>query len=114
MTSTMKWVSIAERKPKKSGIYFWKGDSNYGGIDYFDAELKQFLIGDYVPVNAISDDNLYWLDEEVDDFESISRLMIEYLCENHHPHVTVIITPTSAELLEGKKAIYNILDFLKD
>jgi hypothetical protein len=53
-----------ERKPKKSGMYFWKGDSNYGGIDYFDAELGQFLIGDHVPVNAISDENLYWLDEE--------------------------------------------------
>ncbi len=64
MTNTMKWVLIADRKPKKSGMYFWKGDSNYGGIDYFDAELGQFLIGDHIPVNAISDDNLYWLDEE--------------------------------------------------
>ena len=45
-------------------MYFWKGDSNHGGIDYFDAELAQFLIGDHVPVNAISDENLYWLDED--------------------------------------------------
>ena len=30
-------------------------------------------------------------------FEELARPMIKYLSENYHPHVTVIITPTSAE-----------------
>lgn len=38
-------------------------------------------------------------------FEELSKPMIKYLCENFHPHVTVVITPTSAELLEGLKGI---------
>jgi 3-deoxy-D-manno-octulosonic-acid transferase len=40
--------------------------------------------------------------------------LIKYLCENHHPHVTVIVTPTSVELLEGKCSVPNITDFLVD
>ncbi len=32
----MKWVSIQERKPTKSGFYYWKGKSGYGGKEYFD------------------------------------------------------------------------------
>ena len=45
-------------------------------------------------------------------FEELARPMIKYLCENYHPHVTVIITPTSAELLEGLKTIGRIEDGL--
>lgn len=45
-------------------------------------------------------------------FEELARPMIKYLCENHHPHVTVIITPTSAELLEGLKSLGSIDDYI--
>ena len=47
-------------------------------------------------------------------FEELARPMIKYLCENYHPHVTVIITPTSAELLEGLKTIGRIEDYIRD
>jgi hypothetical protein len=47
-------------------------------------------------------------------FEEIARPMIKYLCENYHPHVTVIITPTSAELLEGLKTVGRIEDYIRD
>lgn len=47
-------------------------------------------------------------------FEELARPMIKYLCENYNPHVTVIITPTSAELLGGLKSIVNIDDYLRD
>jgi hypothetical protein len=60
--------------------------------------------------NIVEDD----LIEESDDFEKVVRPVLKYLCENHHPHVTVIITPTSAELVEGVKAIRQILDYVKD
>ena len=40
--------------------------------------------------------------------------LIKYLCENYHPHVTVIITPTSIELLEGIICDQKIYNFVKD
>ena len=47
-------------------------------------------------------------------FEELARPMIKYLCENYHPHVTVIITPTSAELLSGLKTVGYIDDYIVD
>ena len=47
-------------------------------------------------------------------FEELARPMLKYLCENYHPHVTVIITPTSAELLEGLKTIGRVEDYIRD
>ena len=47
-------------------------------------------------------------------FEELARPMVKYLCEEYHPHVTVIITPTSAELLEGLKTIGRVEDYIRD
>ena len=47
-------------------------------------------------------------------FEELARPMIKYLCENYHPHVSVIITPTTAELLEGLKSVGVIDDYIRD
>ena len=48
------------------------------------------------------------------DFKSASLPLIKWLNENYHPHVTVIVTPTSSELLEGKESTGPIYDFVKD
>lgn len=40
------------------------------------------------------------------EFEQLSRKLIKYLCENHHPHTTILISPTGAEIVEGVKAFY--------
>ena len=47
-------------------------------------------------------------------FEELARPMIKYLCENYHPHVSVIITPTTAELLEGLKSVGVVDDYIRD
>lgn len=47
-------------------------------------------------------------------FEKAARPLIKWLCENEHPHVTAIITPTSCELLEGKCANPKIHDYVVD
>jgi hypothetical protein len=47
-------------------------------------------------------------------FEELARPILKYLCENYHPRVSVIITPTSAELVEGLKTIGNVEDYLID
>lgn len=47
-------------------------------------------------------------------FEHAARPLIEWLNENGHPHNTIIVTTTSAELLEGVKSTGEVLDYLKD
>jgi hypothetical protein len=52
--------------------------------------------------------------DKVKEFEYLSRQIMKFLCENYHPHVTVIITPTNAELLEGKIITSEITDYVID
>lgn len=52
--------------------------------------------------------------DKVKEFEQLARPMMQYLCENHHPHVTVVVTPTNAELLEGKMSTGQIMDYVRD
>lgn len=47
-------------------------------------------------------------------FESAARPLMQWLNENMHPHVTVIVTPTNAELLEGVRSTGQIMDYVKD
>lgn len=38
---------------------------------------------------------------QMEGFEPLARELMKWLCDNGHPHMTVIITSTSAELLEN-------------
>jgi hypothetical protein len=49
-----------------------------------------------------------------EEFERLSRPLIKYLCENHHPHTKIVVTCTNAELLEGKMTTGHIEDYLTD
>lgn len=40
-------------------------------------------------------------------FNDVADAMIKWLCENGHPHMTVIVTQTHAELVEGVQAHHN-------
>ena len=46
-------------------------------------------------------------------FEKLSRELMKYLAENHHPHTSILITSNTAELLEGKACIATD-EYLKD
>jgi len=52
--------------------------------------------------------------EKINELTELAKPMIKYLNDNHHPYVTVIITPTSVELLEGIMSNPNIEDYIKD
>ena len=52
--------------------------------------------------------------EQQEEFDRLTRHVIKFLCDNCHPHVSVIITPTNAELLEGVCSTGEILDYLRD
>jgi len=47
------------------------------------------------------------------EFEAVTRPVIQFLNDNCHPHVTVVISTTTAELSEGVAA-YMTEDYLKD
>jgi hypothetical protein len=52
--------------------------------------------------------------DQLQSFTEVARPVIKWLCENVHLHHTAIITPTSAELLEGHLGTGQILDYVKD
>lgn len=47
-----------------------------------------------------------------DELKKAADTLIKYLNENHHPHVTAIVTATSIELFEGLMSIPKIYDHL--
>lgn len=53
-------------------------------------------------------------DQQRAEFETLSRQLIKWLNDNCHPHHTIIITPTNAELLEGSCSTGQVLDYLHD
>ena len=50
---------------------------------------------------------------KANDFESACRPLMKYLCENHHPHVKVIVEGNCAVLLEGEKC-FNTDEYILD
>lgn len=49
-----------------------------------------------------------------DTFKEASLPLIKWLCENVHPHHSVIVTSVGAELLEGSVSTGEITEYLKD
>ena len=39
--------------------------------------------------------------EQLKNFEEAARPLVKYLKEQHHPHVTAVVTAVNAELVEG-------------
>lgn len=48
------------------------------------------------------------------EFTELVKPLIKFLCDNYHPHVTIIVTPTGAELMEWLKSTWQITEFLRD
>lgn len=46
-------------------------------------------------------------------FEEVVTPLMKYLADHHHPYVTVIVTSTTAEMVEGMKG-FNTNEFIKD
>lgn len=46
-------------------------------------------------------------------FQGAVRPLMKYLCENHHPHTTVIVTGNTSEMVEGVET-FNTDDYLID
>ena len=46
-------------------------------------------------------------------FEEVIKEVMKWLATNHHPHTTIIVTSTTAELVEGIESV-NTTEFLTD
>jgi len=46
-------------------------------------------------------------------FEEVVKEVMKWLAENHHPHTTIIITATDAELVEGIECV-STTEFIRD
>ena len=60
--------------------------------------------------------NIKW-EESQAEFEEIARVMMKHLgsrTDLYHPHYTVIITSTTAELVEGQKTVGKTLEYVPD
>ena len=53
-------------------------------------------------------------EEQQESFKQAAMPLIQWLCENVHPHHTAVVTPTNAELLEGQCTTGQVVDFVKD
>lgn len=51
--------------------------------------------------------------QQREEFETAARPLIKWLAENVHPHHTVIVTGTNAELLEGQ-IVVSTEEYLRD
>lgn len=69
-------------------------------------------------VEELRDDLIYWASFDIwgcaTTFEEATRPVIHYLCEHKDPHTTILITPTTAELLSGEKSLGIVTDYVKD
>lgn len=52
--------------------------------------------------------------EKLEELKEAAKPLIKYLCENHHPHITAIVTPTGVEVMEGIQSVSNITEFIVD
>jgi alkaline phosphatase len=48
-----------------------------------------------------------------EEFENVVKPVIEFINKNGHPHSTIIISTTHAEMCEGTHAVYTE-EYLKD
>lgn len=55
-------------------------------------------------------------EEKSADFEEIARVMMKHLGqgEKYHPHHSVIITNSTAELVEGIRSVGQVMDYVPD
>lgn len=52
--------------------------------------------------------------DRLDKLKEAAVPLIKHLCENYHPHVMAIVTPTGVEIMEGAASVQGITDFVVD
>jgi hypothetical protein len=84
---------MAEKKEHKGGLY---NAAFCDGLTYAISTIIEF--------------------EKEADFEEVGRVMMKHLGQGskYHPHITVITTNSTCELVEGLKSVGQVMDYVKD
>jgi len=53
------------------------------------------------------------LEKKMNEFKEAAKPLMKYLADNFHPHTSVIVDSTRAQLLEGVRA-FKTEEFIKD
>lgn len=53
-------------------------------------------------------------ERKLEELKEAAKPLIKFLCENYHPHVTAIVTPTGVEVMEGVQSVQDIDEFIVD
>lgn len=90
---------MANEKKELTAESFWNSQPPTKSIpdainEFYELKRKEQV---YVSVHGEGRDENAFLEA--------AKPLMKYLCENYHPHVTVIIDGTRAELVEGLKTI---------
>lgn len=56
---------------------------------------------------------MIFTEEQRKELEEVAKPVVKWLCENSHPHVKIIIEPTSIEIVEESARIVTH-EFVKD
>lgn len=51
--------------------------------------------------------------EQIEEFKALTGPLMKWLNDNHNPHTTIIVTPTSAEVVSGVLC-YQTTEFVND
>jgi hypothetical protein len=62
---------------------------------------------------ATNQEEIVMTEEQKAEFERIARTMMDWLCANGHPHMTILIDQTHAELLEGC-VVFTTTEYLRN
>lgn len=71
-------------------------------IEEFAEELQE-----QIQYGASVSDIIQLLEEnsKINTFEEAVKPLMKWLCENTHPHITVVVSGTIAEMLEGLESV---------
>lgn len=76
-------------------------------------ELRKVVTESGVANTVRQNSNNILTKEQIKEFEEAAKPLVKYLAENHHPHMTVIVDCSSAEIMEGKASV-KIDEFILD
>lgn len=102
---------ILKRLHNAAFIFNWRvqHDLQHEGLVLGSGWLRPLLVAGSYRI----DGNNEMSKDKQKSFEAVAKPLINWLAENVHPHHTVIVTSTHAELLEGE-IVVETEEFLKD
>jgi len=109
---------VMDRNPRNLLRDFWQRESDACPLEATTAEKQEIEFDNWVDGFSSqlldAEEPRSQAKERREALKKAAEPLLKYLCENHHPHVTCIVTGTSIKLLKGICSAPKIYDFVKD